>query len=93
MWRDTSAATLTIGLVASRPWRMGGGLGSAATAARRRTSILEALLGKGQVSQAIGMAERQAHDLVQQPACLIQPFQLFAHGPGSWMVAKDADRS
>jgi len=39
------------------------------------------------------MAERQAHDLVQQPACLIQSIQLFAHGPGSWMAAKDADRS
>jgi len=92
MWRDTSAATLTIGLVASRSTRTGGGWGSAATAARRR-QILEALLGKGQVSQAIGMAERQAHDLVQQPACLIQSIQLFAHGPGSWMAAKDADRS
>jgi len=39
------------------------------------------------------MAERQAHDLVQQPASLIQLIHLFAHGLGSWMGAKDADRS
>lgn len=45
--------------------------------------LLETLLGKGKVAKAIGMAERQAHDLVQQPTCLIQSLELTTHRPAS----------
>ena len=52
----------------------------------RERALLVPLPGKGQVAEAIGMAGREAHYLVQQLVYLLVSLQLLVHRPALWMT-------